>query len=541
MLKKPIDVKEGTPIALVVQEDVLTPPAEMGMDIDADGKLFVVYKGADDAIYLAVSNPERKDWISHERIFYVPSGASRPNIALSHGKPLVVAELVSAGTEQKEIWLYEPPYSGTGIRQITQGQYPVLAKDVHGEIFLFYQTADQKQILYRKSSDNFTIDYPFESSEDEELQPRGFRAITEQISSIHQRYTHLMFYQEGEGELPRYKMTRPIDLVKIKQTKPLYTNFGQPSLEWEGIKYVDLLAKAGDLYTSFGEPGLEWEEMRTGIFLLVCKGYILSDILNEGFESQEINPFFGVTQGSSYGWVISDEDSFDGSYSLVSNNKGANRGIAEITLSFDLQLQSNISFDYRVSSEQNYDKFYVYLDGVAVINGVSGDLGWQTFETHIPAGSHTLRFRYAKDVSTHRFDDRVYVDNIKVTYYNPIPVPNATVQLGDQHATTNQDGLAEFFDLDANQLYDYEISHPDFEGVSKGTLLIPEDEREFIPVRIYDNPWDGFAKGRGIQPSLGNISTLWHQVEFEEIKARASGVRANMSLQSILWVEVESE
>ena len=203
-----------------------------------------------------------------------------------------------------------------------------------------------------------------------------------------------MFYQEGEGELPLYKMTRPIDFVKIKQTKPLYTNFGQPSLEWEGIKYVDLLAKAGDLYTSFGELGLEWEDMRTGIFLLVH-------------------------------------------------------------------------------------------DGMEV-------------------------------------------------------VPNATVQLGNQHATTDQDGMAEFFDLDANQLYDYEISHPDFEGISKGTILIPEEEREFIPVRIYDNPWDGMARAR-IQPSLGDISTLWHQVEFEEIKARASGVKTNASLQSILWVEVESE
>ena len=281
--------------------------------------------------------------------------------------------------------------------------------------------------------------------------------------------------------------------------------------------------------------------MRTGIFLLVYEGHILSDILNEGFESQEINPFFGVTQGSSYGWVISDEDSFDGSYSLVSNNKGVNRGIAEITLSFDLQLQSNISFDYRVSSEQNYDKFYVYLDGVAVINGVSGDLGWQTFETHIPAGSHTLVFRYAKDYSTHRFDDRIYVDNIKVTYYIPIPVPNATVQFGGQTSQTNQDGLAEFFDLVGNQLYDYEISHPDFEGVSKGTILIPEDEREFIPVKIYNNPWDGVAKAGGIEPSLGGVSTLWHQVTFEEIQAKASGVKTNMGLQSILWVEVESE
>ncbi len=159
------------------------------------------------------------------------------------------------------------------------------------------------------------------------------------------------------------------------------------------------------------------------------------------------------------------------------------------------------------------------------------EANWETSDGSMPDG-WSLQFGTASRWTTE-------TESIAVGF-DYLVVPNATVQLGDQEATTNQDGMAEFFDLDGNQLYDYEISHPDFEGVSKGTILIPEEERDFIPVRIYDNPWDGFAKGRGIQPSLGNISTLWHQVEFEEIKARA-GVKTNMGLQSILWVEVESE
>lgn len=539
--------EEPLPRGIILQRDVSVAmgPETLGTPGDLS-RIWVAFTDQETGeIYLARSDADWNQWEEYLRIIYAPSGSYQPSLTFGQdGWHRMAVTLVPAGEEIPEVWIIEPPYSGDGIRRIGFGQNSRLGRDVYGEVFLFYQTVDQKQILYRKSSNNFTVDYLFESSEDKELQPRGFRVVTEQLSPSRQKYIHLMFYQKGEGALPLYKMTSPtysIDFFRVKQTYPLYTNFGYPFIEWESIKYVDLLAKAGGLHTSFGELGLEWEEMRTGIFLLVYEGYILSDVLNEGFESQEINPFFGVTQGSSYGWVISDEDSFDGSYSLVSNNKGVSRGIAEITLSFDLQLQSDISFDYRVSSERNYDKFYVYLDGVAVIDGESGDLGWQTFETLIPAGSHTLRFRYAKDSSYNRYDDRIYVDNIKVTYYNPIPVPNATVQLEGQIVQTDLEGKAEFFDLDGNKLYDYEISHPDFEGVSKGTILIPEDKRDFIPVRIYNNSWDGMIMGRGIQPFLGDVSTLWHQVTMEEIQAKASGVKTNASLQSILWVEVESE
>ena len=229
MLKKPIDVKEGTPIALVVQEDVLTPPAEMGMDIDADGKLFVVYKGADDAIYLAVSNPERKDWISHERIFYVPSGASRPNIALSHGKPLVVAELVPAGTEQKELWLYEPPYLGAGFRKITDGQYHLLAKDAYGEIYLFFQAPDGLRLLYRKESDGFALEEAILQEDLTEPYPVGFWVVTDRQTGYFE-HRHILFINEPGGELPHYLMTAYEVPLPLKETGVLKT--GVDDISW---------------------------------------------------------------------------------------------------------------------------------------------------------------------------------------------------------------------------------------------------------------------------------------------------------------------
>jgi hypothetical protein len=404
-----------------------------------------------------------------------------------------------------------------------------------------------------------------------------------------------MFYQEGEGELPLYKMTRPIDLVKIKQTKPLYTNFGQPSLEWEGIKYVDLLAKAGDLRTSFGELGLEWEDMRTGMAVLVYsekqiiyeqihlvrhinnftqqrealvwveKGQLANQDVTVNFYT-EVNKRPGIilraggSSGQEVGYWGGYRYNFDdlliskyvnGTFTeIIAKNPGLVRG-KWYTLRMKAEGTSLYLKVREMGTEEPPDWDLTTVDS-SITSGYAGimdfeafgeslwsnfhlngeEANWETSDGGIPDG-WSLQFGTASRWTTKTESVPVGVDYLVV--------PGATVHFGGQTSQTNQDGMAEFFDLVANQLYDYEISHPDFEGISKGTILIPEDEREFIPVRIYDNPWDGFAKGRGIQPSLGNISTLWHQVEFEEIKARASGVKTNASLQSILWVEVESE
>ncbi len=553
-------------------------------------------------IWVAKSDKNFIRWEERQRLLFVPSGSTNPSVIFdSQGRYIIAVEFLPAGSDQKEIWLYEPPYSGTGIRQITQGQYPVLAKDIHGEVFLFYQTADMSQILYRKSSDNFNIDYPFESSEDEKLQPRGFRVVTKQISSIHQRYAHLMFYQEGEGELPLYKMTRPIDLVKIKQTAPLYTNFGQPSLEWEVIKYVDLLAKAGGLHTSFGELGLEWEDMRTGMQVLVYSGKqfryeqlhllihqypsgtqrealvwldkgvsIDQDVVVDVYASgtglpRNVRPGISLRTGGSSG----KETMYVGYYrypnspSYLQIGKYVNGTFTSLATDQNITIKEDTWYTYRMQAIGNNIRFKLWEKGnpepsewnleavdSSISSGYAGvfefnnlpamwsnfylngeKANWETSDGGIPDG-WSLQFGTASRWTTETESMAVGFDYLVV--------PNATVQLGDQYDTTNQDGMAEFFDLDANQLYDYEISHPDFEGISKGTLLIPEEERDFIPVRIYDNPWDGTLKAGGVVPNLGQVSTLWHQVEFEEIKARA-GVKTNASLQSILWVEVESE
>ena len=211
--KEQFDLEEI--IGLITKPHMLTVPDEIDMAVDSKGNLWITYRANDGAIYLARANDTLDDWVYHEQLLYVPSGSTYPTIVFDNNdRHVIVAEFLPAGSEQKEIWIYEPPYSGDGVRRIVDGQYPVLAKDVHGEIFLFYQAADGDQVLYRKSSEAFAAEHDFETS-DNELFPRGFRIHHIEVSPYHDIYKHLMFYQADGEALPRYKMSSPTNFYTV--------------------------------------------------------------------------------------------------------------------------------------------------------------------------------------------------------------------------------------------------------------------------------------------------------------------------------------
>ena len=55
-----------------------------------------------------------------------------------------------------------------------------------------------------------------------------------------------------------------------------------------------------------------------------------------------------------------------------------------------------LSFYWKVSSERNYDIFRVYFDGVSTYK-LSGNTSWSNNTLSIPAGTHTVKWEYAKD------------------------------------------------------------------------------------------------------------------------------------------------
>ena len=80
----------------------------------------------------------------------------------------------------------------------------------------------------------------------------------------------------------------------------------------------------------------------------------------------------------------------------------------------------NLSFWWKVSSEQDYDFLELSVDGGLQPGRISGEVAWQQQTVSIPAGTHTLRWRYSKDVADSVGQDAAWVDEVSFTGTAPL-------------------------------------------------------------------------------------------------------------------------
>jgi hypothetical protein len=76
----------------------------------------------------------------------------------------------------------------------------------------------------------------------------------------------------------------------------------------------------------------------------------------------------------------------------------------------------NISFDRKVSSEENWDYLKYYIDGVKWEDGWSGIVAWGnvTYSLSSP-GLHEYLWCYSKDFNLNEGSDAAWIDNISIT------------------------------------------------------------------------------------------------------------------------------
>ena len=134
--------------------------------------------------------------------------------------------------------------------------------------------------------------------------------------------------------------------------------------------------------------------------------------IEESFEEETYQPEVAVT-GT---WLRTLTTAMDGRYALESNNKG-NSSESSAYLTFQAIGDEQFTIDYRVSSENNYDKFYLYHNGVAKINGISGNGNWLTYTGTAIAGENILRARYTKDKSGSSNLNAGFIDNFVLHGY----------------------------------------------------------------------------------------------------------------------------
>jgi len=140
---------------------------------------------------------------------------------------------------------------------------------------------------------------------------------------------------------------------------------------------------------------------------IVFDDFSSGDFSNPGFAwelSGDVDPFVQalvVPDGSTHAVEFGDVDDSQSSwFSTVQD--------------VPVGTQYLLSFDRKVSSEDGWDFFEVYLNGVMVYSA-SGEEDWETVTLSLGAGENTIEFGYVKDTNTSDGDDTAWVANVGIS------------------------------------------------------------------------------------------------------------------------------
>ena len=115
---------------------------------------------------------------------------------------------------------------------------------------------------------------------------------------------------------------------------------------------------------------------------------------------------------TAQGWFAQTSETHDGVDAAQSGAIGDNQFS---WLDSSVAGPGTLTFWWKVSSEPDYDYLEFYLDGVLQPGAISGEVPWQKRTNSIPAGSHTLRWRYVKDISDSFGQDAGWLDEVHFT------------------------------------------------------------------------------------------------------------------------------
>lgn len=128
----------------------------------------------------------------------------------------------------------------------------------------------------------------------------------------------------------------------------------------------------------------------------------------EDFELGELGE--GWTNTSAQPWTIVSNEAYEGTHSLKSGTISHN-GNTEVSFTHEAGDDDVVSFAYKVSSENSYDKLHFYIDGVE--KGTwSGTVNWTETSYNVTAGTHVYKWSYTKDGSMSSGSDCAWIDYI---------------------------------------------------------------------------------------------------------------------------------
>lgn len=146
--------------------------------------------------------------------------------------------------------------------------------------------------------------------------------------------------------------------------------------------------------------GLATSNVGTGLVKLSANMYALDDAANA--DGSHVH----FTSSGNYAWTVDNG-------ALVSGNAGANSTTSTLKTELNVGKDQTISFDYKISSEEN-DELKIKANG-QVIFTASGEHDWQTENVTVPGnGSVKLTFEYTKNNSNASGQDKAWIRNFKL-------------------------------------------------------------------------------------------------------------------------------
>ncbi len=132
---------------------------------------------------------------------------------------------------------------------------------------------------------------------------------------------------------------------------------------------------------------------------------------SEDWETGDMTMYDWQTSGDA-DWLVSEETPYEGTYCVKTGDIGDGEST---TLSIDYLVGDDgiISFYYKVSSQQNYDKLKFYIDNTVKAQW-SGEIDWTQVTYSVTPGEHTFKWTYVKSANTVAGSDCGWVDMINL-------------------------------------------------------------------------------------------------------------------------------
>ncbi len=157
-----------------------------------------------------------------------------------------------------------------------------------------------------------------------------------------------------------------------------------------------------------GDPAEFDFEWNAGDFNLTDDIYLTIGLVLEDFETGNFIAFPWEMSGNA-DWIIS-TSAYEGSFCGQSGDIGDNQ-TSSLNLTANVVATGEISFQYKVSSESNYDYLRFKIDGSEIASW-DGEQGWAEFSHSVSIGEHTFTWEFDKDYSVSNGSDCGWIDYI---------------------------------------------------------------------------------------------------------------------------------